>query len=243
MSFILDALKKSESERQRQNGPALFEVKVAPPRSRFAMWAIALGTLLAVNGVVVGWMLVRGPTRRAVAEPSAQQSLEPTPAPAPASRPRSALAEVIEPASAPPSVQPAAPPPSQSVVPPPQAALATQDAASSVATPTADAADFAPAVEPSRAQQPPDGGVVRETASGLPTYQDAAAVPGANIPPLQLDLHAYSAQPGQSFVDLNSKILHEGDALADGVRVERITADGVILSYHGTQFVLYAQRR
>src|SRR5205823_4881514 len=31
MSFILDALKKSESDRQRRSGPALFEVKVAPP--------------------------------------------------------------------------------------------------------------------------------------------------------------------------------------------------------------------
>ena len=34
MSFILDALKKSENERQKASGPALFEVKVAPPASR-----------------------------------------------------------------------------------------------------------------------------------------------------------------------------------------------------------------
>ena len=33
MSFILDALKKSETDRQRQNGPALFEVTVAPPKT------------------------------------------------------------------------------------------------------------------------------------------------------------------------------------------------------------------
>ena len=33
MSFILDALKKSESDRQRQSGPALFEVKVAPQKN------------------------------------------------------------------------------------------------------------------------------------------------------------------------------------------------------------------
>jgi len=32
MSFILDALKKSETDRQRQATPALFEVKVAAPR-------------------------------------------------------------------------------------------------------------------------------------------------------------------------------------------------------------------
>src|SRR6516165_1732290 len=59
MSFILDALKKSESDRQRQNGPALFEVRVAPPRTRLPLWAIAVALLLVVNLGVVMWMLLR----------------------------------------------------------------------------------------------------------------------------------------------------------------------------------------
>src|ERR1700733_5737280 len=67
MSFILDALKKSESERQRQSGPALFEVKVAQPRGRFAPWAVLLGALLMVNLVIVAWLAMRSPrTVRAV---------------------------------------------------------------------------------------------------------------------------------------------------------------------------------
>jgi general secretion pathway protein B len=59
MSFILDALKKSESDRQRQTGPALFEVKIAPPKARFPPWAIAIAVLLGVNMVIVGWLLLR----------------------------------------------------------------------------------------------------------------------------------------------------------------------------------------
>src|SRR6266567_9401710 len=59
MSFILDALKKSESDRQRQSGPALFEVKVAPPKAGFPVWAIAIVALLVVNMIIVGWMLLR----------------------------------------------------------------------------------------------------------------------------------------------------------------------------------------
>ncbi|MGH8310316.1 MAG: hypothetical protein ACRETX_11065, partial [Steroidobacteraceae bacterium] len=59
MSFILDALKKSEGERQRQSGPALFEVKVAPPKARFPAWAIAVGALLIVNLGVVAWFALR----------------------------------------------------------------------------------------------------------------------------------------------------------------------------------------
>src|ERR1700761_3017024 len=59
MSIILDALKKSESDQQRQSGPALFEVKVAPPKARLTVWAIAIGALLIVNMFVVGYMLLR----------------------------------------------------------------------------------------------------------------------------------------------------------------------------------------
>jgi general secretion pathway protein B len=61
MSFILDALKKSESDRQRQSGPALFEVRVAPPRNSLPLWAVGLGVLLAVNLVIVAWVLLRRP--------------------------------------------------------------------------------------------------------------------------------------------------------------------------------------
>src|ERR1700682_3432925 len=64
MSFILDALKKSESDRQRQSGPALFEVKVAPPRTGLPPWAIAVAALLVVNLAIVMWMLWRHPATR-----------------------------------------------------------------------------------------------------------------------------------------------------------------------------------
>jgi hypothetical protein len=33
-------------------------------------------------------------------------------------------------------------------------------------------------------------------------------------------------------------LLHEGDSTPQGVRVDNITPDGAILSYHGTRFVL-----
>ncbi len=61
MSFILDALKKSESDRQRQSGPALFEVKVAPRRVGLPLWAVAIGVLLGINLIIVMWMLLRAP--------------------------------------------------------------------------------------------------------------------------------------------------------------------------------------
>jgi general secretion pathway protein B len=61
MSFILDALKKSETDRQRQSGPALFEVKVTPPRARLPLWALAIAALLVVNLGIVAWIVLRHP--------------------------------------------------------------------------------------------------------------------------------------------------------------------------------------
>ena len=76
MSFILDALKKSETDRQRQNGPALFEVKVAPPRHGLPLWAIGLGVLLAVNLVIVAWVLLRRPAQAETNAAQAGQSFQ-----------------------------------------------------------------------------------------------------------------------------------------------------------------------
>jgi hypothetical protein len=86
MSFILDALKKSENDRQRQSGPALFEVRVAPPRSGFPSWAIALVGLLVVTLAVIGWLMFRKPATAATPPSAAAPVPAPVaaaPAPAP----------------------------------------------------------------------------------------------------------------------------------------------------------------
>src|SRR5579862_3995581 len=78
MSFILDALKKSESDRQRQSGPALFEVRVTPPKPRFPVWAVALAALLVINIAFGAWVLLH---RAPAAAPAVVQDAPVTPAP------------------------------------------------------------------------------------------------------------------------------------------------------------------
>src|SRR3954462_5970152 len=90
MSFILDALKKSESERQRQTSPALFEVKVAAPRRRFPPWPVVLGVLLGINVLVLSWVLLR----RQEAPPPAAAAVAAAPAAPPAAAPPAAAATV-----------------------------------------------------------------------------------------------------------------------------------------------------
>jgi general secretion pathway protein B len=220
MSFILDALKKSESDRQRQSGPALFEVKVAAPRTRLPLWAIAIAGLLAVNLGIVMWMLWRHPaTRTAAADAGAVPLL----APAAAAGPPAAGATT--PAPAPASVP--LPAPSPVLAPNPGAAGGGSD----------NPDDYAPATEP--AEPPLPGSHVRRgTADGVPLYQDAAATPGTRIPQLRLDLHVFALRPQDRFVMINMHKLREGDSLPEGVRVDRITPEGAVLSYSGSQFLL-----
>jgi hypothetical protein len=81
MSFILDALKKSENDRQRQSGPALFEVRVAPPRSKLPLLAIIIVSLLVVNLGVVGWIMLRKPAAAPATAAPAAAAPAATPAP------------------------------------------------------------------------------------------------------------------------------------------------------------------
>jgi general secretion pathway protein B len=297
MSFILDALKKSESDRQRQSGPALFEVKVAPPKSRFPVWAIAIGALLVVNMIIVGWMLLRRSSHGedtsaantppaatsattagggAAAPPATSPSANATPAPTTAP-PNSMSLNGIQPntgtspgsmsaGSASPSAGGQAantPAPSQWQSSPAQnqqdtgsvqARLPQRDqnepTLAGGATPAGNARgvggtnpdaaanpdDYAPAAEPGSLLF--KGHVKRGTESGLQLYQDAALAAGNTLPQLRLDLHVYAVKPQERFALINMHKMHEGDSLQDGVRVESITPDGVVMSHNGSKFLL-----
>lgn len=243
MSFILDALKKSESDRQRQSGPSLFEVKVAPPRRRLPIWAAAIAVLLGINVIVISWMLLRHP---AASQPTAAAP-QASPAPAPPGR------DVIRDA---PVARAAATPPVRGPTPSGQAAASTQAPAqvttppaargSGPASPPAPAAgataqsasppaagdnpgDYAPAVEP--------GSAASGAAAGdLPLYQQIVVSDG--LPALHLDLHVFANRPKDRFVMINMHRLGEGDSLPSGVRVDAIRPDGAVLTFRGTQFLL-----
>jgi len=250
MSFILDALKKSESDRQRQSGPALFEVRVAPPRTRLPTWAIAIALLLVLNLGVVLWMLLRhqghatAPLATDTVSPAAAPGAAPT-APSPAVPATSAPMAA---GSTPPvPVVPvsslgtgAAAPPASTGAP---SALPTASAASAPSTPSATPGaepgspeDYAPAED--RSAPAPGSHVRRGTDSGIPLYQDLTSTPGTQLPQLRLDLHVFAAHPQERFVMVNMHKLREGDTLPEGVRVDSITPEGAVMSYNGTKFLL-----
>jgi general secretion pathway protein B len=238
MSFILDALKKSESDRQRQSGPALFEVKVTPPKPRFPYWALALAVLLVINIVIGAWVFLRrpAPAQASTATPSAAVTAPGAAAPAaeatPAS-PAAPLASVTPPAATPPAAPAAVPAAVR-----PEPVLSDADSKDAPLNPD----DYEPAVAAGKPDQDLRGGHVRSgTQSGLVSYADAAANPDLHLPAVRIDLHVYAAAPQERFVLINMHRLHEGESLPEGVRVESITPEGAIVSYRGSKFFLEQQ--
>jgi general secretion pathway protein B len=239
MSFILDALKKSETDRQRQASPALFEVKVAAPRRRFPVWAVGLAVLRGINMLVLAWVLVRKPANEA-ATPVAD-----APAAAPASTPaKSPPGEVTVPATVtfqvnvPANAAPApAPPPEPGVVAPSVAPplveeplLSSQEAP---IPPDYDSRDFQPAITPEQA-----AATAAARREGAVPSRDEMLARGTPLPDLRMDLHVYDPDPAKRFVFLNMRKLREGESLPEGVRVEEITQRGARLSYQGNEFAL-----
>ena len=224
MSFILDALKKSESERQRQAGPALLEMRIVRPTHRLPVWALAIGFLLILSVAALAWLVLRptaAPATAAVTGSVAPANVPASNAPAVSAGPATGAAM---PAAQAPGFASAgnAIPPAAAGTSPPQSADATDD----------NPADTAPAV----AQSPSSS---RETSStsNLRTYAEL----GSSLPELRLDLHVYATNPAERYAFINMHKVHEGDTTAEGVQVREITREGVVLDYRGTEFLLGRQ--
>lgn len=56
------------------------------------------------------------------------------------------------------------------------------------------------------------------------------------IPPIAVQLHAYSNIPGERLVNINFRSLREGGYVTPDLRLEQITQDGMIFSYKGYRF-------
>lgn len=212
MSYILDALKKSEQQRQRSAAQITLATPPATPSaaSPVAYRHVLLALLLIAVGIAVGWLRPwqsPPPPPPAPAVTPAPAVLAPPPAPA-----ASARVPPIMPAPAQPPVV-AAPP----VTPPPPSPTKV------VAAPEAPLPVVA---EPQATEQAPRVMALSE----LPASVRQA------LPALAISLHAYAREPRERIVMINNQMLRQGDPVAPGLRLEQITQDGVVLGYQGYRF-------
>jgi general secretion pathway protein B len=227
MSLILDALKKSEAERQRQSGPTLLEVRVSQPRRRYPTWVIAVGILLAVNILLLLAFVLHRPVTpvQASAPPVAAAPAAAVPTSTASSLPAS-VAPMPAASVASPAVQPLPDSGDAGALVPVPKTFSQPDALADSQNGIGNPADDEPAV-------PAGGGHY----GSLPSFNDV----GGDLPQLRLDLHVYAERARDSYALINMHKLHEGDTLPEGPRVLAITREGVALDYRGQQFMLHPQ--
>jgi general secretion pathway protein B len=230
MSFILDALKKSELERQRQSVPGLVDSGVARSRPRLPMWAIALGLLLAVNLLVLLFVVMRSflasPHARTTTGAESQGTLPPGVA-APAAG-NSHFSPLDAPVYAP-EVPVASPPPAAAGIPGPELFKSVNAGA--------------PVSSKAHRRDPllTDEDYKVNDDELLPTINEVTLTGAQALPDLHLDVHVFATRPAERFVYVNMRKYHEGATLQEGPTIERIRRDGVILSYQGLRFLLPRQ--
>jgi general secretion pathway protein B len=225
MSFILDALKKSEIERQRQSVPGLTDVPTSLRRGRLPLWAVLLGCLLAINILVLVFLLMKNGAP--LASTAVRRDIPLADAKAPA------VEEHFSPLSAAPVYAPEIP------VPPADASPSNASAAAPV-VPRAESARAAP-----HSFHRPDPVLTEEDAADndeiLPTINEINLTGAQALPELHLDVHVYATKPADRFVYINMRKYKEGNTLQEGPVLEKIRRDGVVLNYQGLRFLLPRQ--
>lgn len=213
MSYILDALRRAEADRERERGqvpglhtapPGTAAARGTSPR-RWGPWAGAGLLLLAGIGAGSWWA---GAARDAAVPPPAPAApLPAAPAPAPVTQPAPAPAPVpsAPPASASPYLPPAPPP-----VPVP------------VAT--------APAPAP---QAPPP---VPAAEAPIPRVAELPENLRRELPRLVISGAVYSDDPASRFVIINGEVMREGGKPGADLVLEKIGPRELVLRFRGQRY-------
>lgn len=239
MSYILEALKRSERERgQGAVSPLTADLRIADteraaPRPLWP-WvgaAVLIGVLFGAAG---WWLALRGssPGPAPLAGPVTRTGAVPRRAPAvPAHAPASVPTEAAAKGAPVPPTHPALPAHSASPlthpVPPARPAPSMHPVSPDHPTPSAQSASRPASAPPSAA-----------TAAPVPNLDDLPVAFRAQLPHLQIEVYVYSPRPELRWVLINLHRYREGDRLPGGVLLERITQDGLILDYAGRRFRL-----
>jgi len=217
MSFILDALKKSETDRQEQGSAEFANVPSSDDSPGVPRWLWVLGILLAVNIVVLLGLLLRDDTPDIINPRPAEQTDAATSG-------NGSFAERLE------EVRDQQPPSATASQPGTDAA---DEGVTAVPAQVA-SAQVAP-VQPAPAET---ASASQHTLRALPTADELRVTGQMQIAELHLDIHVYSDAPADRFVFINMVRHQEKSRLAEGPVVREITPEGVILDYLGTEFLL-----
>lgn len=242
MSYILDALRKAERERNAGQVPDLqITSRSESPASRPLLkrqWLTLGATILA--GLCIGIALWLRPAHVPEAAQPAVAAAAPAPAIAPAATPEPVpeiAAEVTASGAA--RLDDLLDKSSEGAL-----SLEEQKKLSVAAAPPAPvikpveppaAAEAAPPVQPTLAEQ---ATAEPELPPELKKLKEMPADYRNNFPSIRVDVHAYDEQPAKRFVMINGRKYREGEVTAEGPRIVSIEEDGIVFNYRNED-VLY----
>ena len=235
MSYILEALRKADAERERGSVPDLHaqllppagaaEVLAEAPRTSLLPW-LAVGVLLAIVAGGAWYAVGRDePVAVAVAPPAL-----PVAASAAALAAASAAASAASAASAPSTPEPAAAPPK----PPAKTAAPRRAPPAPAARATAERADPAPKAAPARVAAPPPK--VEASAVRVPALGELPGELRQLVPPLVIGGSVYSPQASARMVIVNGQVFQEGGLLAPELKLEQVRQKAAVFSIRGQLF-------
>lgn len=220
MSYILDALRRAEADRERERGqvpglhtqpPSGSTAALATDQRRWLPWAG--GGLLLLAGIGVGSWLASGQQ-----EPASQ-------VPRPASAPLSTTVPPAEVATVPPATQPTV------SVPTPQPAASGSPYLPPLPPPSALAA--APAPRPGSAATPAPTPAVEAPILRLSELPESTR---RELPKLVISGTVYSEDPASRFVMINGEVMREGARLGADLVLEQIGARDLVLRFKGQRY-------
>jgi general secretion pathway protein B len=247
MSYILDALTKSDQERQRGTAPDLLTLHapIAIERRESPHWPYVVAAALVGAVASAAWLHAGKPDGQVrPAQPIVQPQpapLSPEPAQALAERWQSARPVVADaPAVAPlAAARQSRPAPKgdrtereREIAARPAPADETKKSieisrAAAVSDQVGAASPAAPHARAPAAETPAQG--------ALGVTQLPASVQ-RELPKISVAGSAHSADPNERMAIINDRAMREGDEVVAGLKVEKISAEGVIFSYKGHLF-------
>jgi general secretion pathway protein B len=241
MSYILEALKKAQAERQLGHAPDIHTPAPVPAAAASTAATrkpllIGLGVGVLVAGIAVGivWRAKTPAGEPAVLARNDAAPVAPV-APAPQAPPANAV-PVPAPAAQParrmsdPVAAPAAPAPAATrrhhAAPPPAPAAARDPLPEAVYLP---APAPVPAPAPARAPEP----IPEES---LRTLQQLPEAIQREVPKVAVGGYIYSPNPADRLLLVDKMLRREGEELAPGLMLERLMPKYAVMNYRGTRY-------
>lgn len=230
MSYILDALRRADAERERGAVPNIHAQAYAgpsnetdTPRATPAWLWIALA-LLAIAVLALGWKLFAGTDA-----PREQLAAAPV-APPPATTPTLAQTAPAMPPPAPAPLQPVQPLPITPATPASRAAPAPAKTASKPATRT----QPAPAAAASTTASP--GSTPASAVERIYAVSELPEDVRRSLPALPIGGAMYSKNAADRMLIVGGQILHEGDTIAPDLKLEQIRLKSAVFRFKAYRY-------